>query len=293
MTPPLRRTGLPRTRLGESPRLDAATSTLSWVDLVAGRLWRADARPDADEVLSAPVLLAEFPGETGCAVRVADGDDWLVALGGAVVRWRPGTPPGAAPVVARPEAEPGPARLNDGAVDPRGRLWVGSIGHRRPLEPVARLHLLGPDGTPAVLLDGMLAANGIGWSPDGTRAYVVDTGRRLIHRLRTDRPGPPRPDGPPLPVPQGLPDGLAVDEEGCLWVALWDAALVVRLAPDGTELRRVAMPCSRPTACAFVGPHLVITTATVEGEDASGWTYTLNVGVTGPAAHRALLPAGG
>ncbi|MGW4746918.1 SMP-30/gluconolactonase/LRE family protein [Streptomyces sp. NPDC004290] len=287
------RSALPRARLGESPRLDAATGTLSWVDLVAGRLWQADARPDADEPLTAPTLLAEFPGELGCAVRAGERGDWLLALDGAVLRWSPGTAPEHATVTAVPEPDPGRARLNDGAVDPLGRLWVGSIGHRRPLEPVARLHLITPGRPAAVLLDGMLAANGIGWSPDGTRAYVVDTGHRRIHRLRLDRDGLAQPDGAPLPVRRGAPDGLAVDDEGCLWVALWDAAEVVRLAPDGTELHRVEMPCSRPTACAFVGPHLVVTTATVEGEDASGWTYTLDVGVGGPPAHRALLPASG
>ncbi|MFJ8045672.1 SMP-30/gluconolactonase/LRE family protein [Kitasatospora sp. NPDC096147] len=283
------RTALPRTRLGEAPRLDTATGTLSWVDLVAGRLWLAEARPDAPEPLTAPVLAGEFPGELGCAVRAGDGEDWLLALDGTVLRWRPGTAPERAAVAARPEPDPTRARLNDGAVDPLGRLWVGSIGHRRPLEPVARLHLLAPGRPPAVLLDGMLAANGIGWSPDGSLAYVVDTGHRRIHRLRLAGDGLPQPDGAPLPVP-GVPDGLTVDEEGCLWVALWDGAAVVRLAPDGTELGRIPMPCSRPTACAFVGPHLVVTTATVEGEDGSGWTYTVEVGVTGQAAHRAALP---
>ncbi|MFB7676529.1 SMP-30/gluconolactonase/LRE family protein [Kitasatospora purpeofusca] len=285
------RTALPRTRLGEAPRFDSATGTLSWVDLVAGRLWLAEARPDAPEPLIAPVPLADFGGELGCAVRAGTGEDWLLALDGAVLRWRPGTAPERAAVAAVPEPDPGRARLNDGAVDPLGRLWVGSIGHRRPLEPVARLHLLAPDRPPAVLLDGMLAANGIGWSPDGSLAYVVDTGLRLIHRLRLDGDGVPRPHGEPLPVPQGVPDGLAVDDEGCLWVALWDGAAVVRLAPDGGELGRLEMPCSRPTACAFVGRHLVVTTATVEGEDASGWTYTVDVGVSGPAARRAALPA--
>ncbi|MFC9328817.1 SMP-30/gluconolactonase/LRE family protein [Kitasatospora sp. NPDC057015] len=284
------RTALPRTLLGESPRLDAATGTLSWVDLVAGRLWSAEARPDAAEPLSAPALLAEFQGELGCAVRAGGADDWLLALDGTVLHWRPGTAPAQAAVAAVPEPDPGRARLNDGAVDRLGRLWVGSIGHRRPLEPVARLHLLSAGRPPAVLLDGMLAANGIGWSPDGSLAYVVDTGHRRIHRLRLDRNGVPRPDGEPLTVRQGAPDGLAVDDRGCLWVALWDAAAVVRLAPDGTELHRVEMPCSRPTACAFVGTRLVVTTATVEGEDASGWTYAVEVGVGGPAAHRAELP---
>ncbi|MFJ1757900.1 SMP-30/gluconolactonase/LRE family protein [Kitasatospora sp. NPDC088134] len=293
MNPTVRRTPLPRARLGECPRLDAATNTLSWVDLAAGQLWLARARPGAAEPVDEPVLLAEFPGKTGCAVRAGDGEDWLVAHGGLVRHWRPGVEPATAPVVARLEQDPGPVRLNDGAVDPQGRLWVDSIpyGPADAGNPQARLHLLDTDGTSHVLLDGMLVGNGIGWSPDGALAYAVDTENRRIHRLRTDLPGLPRPELPPLTVPQGLPDGLAVDDEGCLWVALWDGGAMLRLDPEGKELDRIELPCSRPTACAFVGEHLVITTAVATGEDASGWTYTAEVGITGPAARRAALPA--
>jgi sugar lactone lactonase YvrE len=145
-----------------------------------------------------------------------------------------------------------------------------------------------PLGT-GVLLEGMQAANGIGWSPDGTITYVVDSGLRLIHRLRTATQGPLQPVDPPLGVPVGAPDGLTVDSEGCLWVALWDGGCVVRLSPDGEELARVVMPCSRPSACALAGPRLVVTTATVPGEEDSGWTYAVDVTVGGPSAHRSAM----
>ncbi|MFD7418371.1 hypothetical protein ACFV9B_43165, partial [Kitasatospora purpeofusca] len=92
------RTALPRTRLGEAPRFDTATGTLSWVDLVAGRLWLAEARPDAPEPLTAPTPLADFGGELGCAVRAGAGEDWLLALDGAGRGWRAGAgPPRAGP----------------------------------------------------------------------------------------------------------------------------------------------------------------------------------------------------
>jgi sugar lactone lactonase YvrE len=261
------------------------------VDLLAGRLWLADAYPDAPARACAaqPRLLAELPGQLSCAVRVQGGDDWLLAVGGAVLRWRPGGEPG---VLADLEPDPERARLNDGAVDAAGRFWVGSMDARRPLGPHGRLHVVDGGGAvprTAVRLEGLLAANGIGWSPDGATTYVVDSGRRLVHRLRTGADGALEPAGPPLGVRTGVPDGIAVDGEGCLWVALWDGGSVVRLSPEGAVLRRIQLPCSRPTACALVGSRLLVTTATVRGERGSGWTYALEVDVAGPAAQRAAL----
>ncbi|QMU70170.1 SMP-30/gluconolactonase/LRE family protein [Streptacidiphilus sp. P02-A3a] len=289
------RAPLPRALLGEGPRYDAASGTLSWVDLVAGQLWLAPVRPGAplDAWIGRPVLLAEFPRQVSCAVRVRGGDGWLLAVGGTVVHWHPDRDPA---VLAELEPDPEHSCLNDGAVDPRGRFWIGSMGVRRPLGPWGRLHLLRPghpgDGGRAgsrVLLEGMLAANGIGWSPDGATTYVVDSGLRLIHRLRTGARGPLAAAGPPLAVPDGVPDGIAVDGAGCLWVALWDGGCVVRLGPRGELLRRIELPCSRPAACALVGSRLVVTTASVPGEPGSGWTYAVDVGSGGPAAPRALL----
>ncbi|MFC8093431.1 SMP-30/gluconolactonase/LRE family protein [Streptomyces sp. NPDC057301] len=285
------RTPFPRAELGEAPRFDAVTRTLSWVDLVAGCLWLAHVSPDAsaDTWEPEPEPLVVLHGPLGCAVRTEDGG-WLLAAGGAVLRSHGDKPP--APLVTlEPAADR--ARLNDGAVDTEGRFWVGSMSVPRPLEPWGRLHVLDGDGRSVygrVARDGLLAANGIGWSPDGATTYVVDSGHRLIHRLRTATEGVLEPAGPPLGVPAGVPDGMTVDEEGCLWVALWDAGAVVRLSPRGQVLRRVTMPCSRPTACALLGSRLVICTATVPGEASSGWTYAVDAGVGGPPAPRARVP---
>ncbi|MFJ4965361.1 L-arabinolactonase [Streptomyces sp. ADI96-02] len=282
------RTPLPRAALGESPRYDARTGTLSWVDLIAGRLWLARVSPDAaaDSWAPEPKPLAEVSGPLSCAVRTRE-DGWLLAAGGVLLHRRDG---GATTVLAVLEGEPDRARLNDGAVDAEGRLWVGSMSVPRPLEPWGRLHRVdgvGASPRTAVVREGMTAANGIGWSPDGATMYVVDSGDRLIHRMRAGAGGGMEPAGPPLAARGGVPDGMAVDDEGCLWVALWDGGAVVRLSPRGRELRRIALPCSRPAACALVGSRLVVTTAAVAGEPASGWTYAVEVGVPGPAAHRA------
>ncbi|MFJ6985732.1 MULTISPECIES: SMP-30/gluconolactonase/LRE family protein [unclassified Streptomyces] len=281
---------MPRTQLGEGPRLDAATSTLSWVDIVEGRLWVADVVAEAAGApdgawLSRPRLVLELPGSLSCAVRAGAGDDWLLATGGTVARWRPGTLPATVAVL---EPDPERAHLNDGAVDPTGRFWVGSMDARRPLGPWGRLHLLDPSRS-EVVLDGLLAANGIGWSPDGRRMYVVDSGRRIIHRLRPGPTGGWTADGAPLEAPVGVPDGITVDAEGCLWVALWNGGCVVRLSPDGEELRRVEVPCSRPSACTLIGTRLLITTARLPDEPDSGWTYCADTDVPGPPAPRATL----
>ncbi|MFD3484705.1 SMP-30/gluconolactonase/LRE family protein [Streptomyces sp. NPDC058665] len=285
------RTRFARAELGESPRFDAETQTVSWVDLVAGRLWLAHAAPDDPVAAWEPEAepLIEVPGPLGCAVRTTSGG-WLLASGGTVFHWRAGTAPTPLAVL---EPDTDTARLNDGAVDAEGRFWVGSMSVPRPLKPWGRLHVLDHEGTSVggrVVRAGMLAANGIAWSPDGSTCYAVDSGHRLIHRVKAASGELLGPAGPPLSVPAGVPDGITVDDEGCLWVALWDAAAVVRLNPQGQVLQRVTMPCSRPTSCALLGSRLVICTATLPGEAASGWTYTVEVAVGGPAAHRAQIP---
>ncbi|MER6528597.1 SMP-30/gluconolactonase/LRE family protein [Streptomyces sp. NPDC001508] len=284
----------PEAALGECPRYDAATKTLSWVDLSAGRLWCADTAPEAPlaDTLRHPRLLTEVTGNLACAVRRgAPGGrdtDWLLCNEGTVLAWTEGQAP--RPVV---EVEPDHTRvrLSDGVVGPDGGLWVGSIPVPRPLEPWGRMHRItgSPDPQVETLMDGLLAANGMGWSPDAATLYVVDSGRKLIHRLRRDGEGRTAEADEPLSTVEisGTPDGITVDAAGCVWVAMWDGGTVVRLSPDGAELDRVLLPCSRPTACALVDRRLVITTARVADEPWSGRLFAVDVDVPGLPALRA------
>jgi sugar lactone lactonase YvrE len=118
---------------------------------------------------------------------------------------------------------------------------------------------IAPDGTAAPLLTDVAVSNGTGWSPDGSRMYYVDSPTRRIDVFDVG-PGDPVPvNRRPLAVVEpgaGYPDGLTVDADGCLWVALWDGGAVRRYTPEGELDRVVALPVRRPTSCAFGGAGL-------------------------------------
>jgi sugar lactone lactonase YvrE len=121
------------------------------------------------------------------------------------------------------------------------------------------------DGTARPVLDDVTVSNGTGWSPDGRLMYYIDTptGRIDVFDHEAGRAAGRRPfarieDG------AGFPDGLTVDADGCVWVALWEGAAVRRYTPDGRLDRVIELPVPRVTACAFGGADLTdlyITTA--------------------------------
>ncbi|MFI6387981.1 SMP-30/gluconolactonase/LRE family protein [Nonomuraea sp. NPDC050540] len=157
---------------------------------------------------------------------------------------------------------PHDTRFNDGAVDPWGHFWIGTMCTDRP--GTAALYRVAPDGRTSTELAGVTCSNGLGWAPDHRTLYYIDTpartldafdvhegrisGRRVVARVRG-----------------GLPDGLAVDEDGCVWVAVWDGAAVHRYTPEGRLDTVVETPCARPTSCAFGGGTLYVTTAAPDG----------------------------
>jgi sugar lactone lactonase YvrE len=156
------------------------------------------------------------------------------------------------------------SRTNDGAVDPSGRFLIGtlSLDGRRGQERLVRLE---HDGSLTVIDDDLGLSNGVAWSPDDATFYSVDTLASTIWAREYDPMGLAVGARRALVhIDGGLPDGLAVDEEGMLWVAVWGAGEVRRYDLDGELLGTVRVGAPQVSSVAFAGAALdvlVITTA--------------------------------
>ncbi len=155
-------------------------------------------------------------------------------------------------------------RGNDAAVAPDGSLWAGTMRYDETAGG-GTLTRIAPDGTATLIFGSVTVSNGIGWSPDASRVHYVDSPTRRIDVCDYDG-RLPYGRRPFVEIEQGagFPDGLTVDAEGCVWVALWDGAQIRRYTPQGRLDRTLRLPVARPTACAFGGPglrDLYITTA--------------------------------
>jgi sugar lactone lactonase YvrE len=245
--------------LSEGPRWHAEREELLWVDIFAGRLHRAKLAEDGALAELQTVAIDRHVG----AVAPALGGGYVLAAGqgflfidatGEVVE------------LAQPMAGHAELRMNDGACDPQGRFWAGSMAYDES-RGAGALYRLELDGSCTTVLTGLTISNGIGWSPDGTTMYLNDSGTGLLEAFRFE---PERGDIDgrralvEIAEPDVAPDGLTVDEQGCIWVALWGGGAVNRYAPDGSLLASIDLPAERPTSCAFGGPDrstLFVTTA--------------------------------
>jgi len=184
-------------------------------------------------------------------------------------------------------------QFNDGGCDPQGRFYCGSMAVDNT-PGAGTLYRLDPDGTVHVVLHEVTVSNGIGWSPDGATAYYVDTPTMRVDAFDHD---PDRGLSGRRPLVRfdeadGVPDGLAVDADGHLWVAMHRGGTIHRYQPDGRLDGVVEVPVRNVTACTFGGPRLdqlYITTSRhgmgAAAEPAAGALFRADVAVTGqPAA---------
>lgn len=242
---------------GEGPVWDARTGELASVDMHRGDLLLLDRAGTVRRRHVADLLAALRP-------RAAGG--WVLGVrrGFALLDDDGTTPLG--------ELWDDPdIRMNDGGCDPSGAFWCGSMGPPGG----AALHRLDVDGTVSTPLSGLTVSNGLSWTPDGSRAFYVDSATGRVDVLRTE--GARVVAREPFAEVDGVPDGLAPDAEGGVWVALFGGGAVHRFGPDGTLDAVVEVGASHPTACAFGGPdldELWITTSTQE---------------TGPDGHNGAL----
>ncbi len=180
-------------------------------------------------------------------------------------------------------------RMNEGGCDPDGRFYCGSMAYDKS-EGAAALYRLDPDRSVHTILEGVTISNGLEWSPDGTRAYYDDTATGHVAIFDYDRDSglTGRRKLVSIPADIGRPDGLTVDAEGGVWVALNKGGAVHRYTADGALDEVVQLPTPMVTACTFGGQHLdelFITTSReglAPGDDpVAGSLFRAAVGVRG------------
>ncbi|MEV5971528.1 SMP-30/gluconolactonase/LRE family protein [Streptomyces sp. NPDC051921] len=239
--------------LGEGPTWDPASGRLVWVDILGSRVHTYDPASGLRTVLATEqhVGAAKPRAKGGLVVNLRDGVGVYDAHGAFGWLHR-------APVPGR--------RGNDAAVAPDGALWVGTMRYDEA-SGGGSLSRVAPDGTVRAVLGDVAVSNGTGWSPDGRRMYHIDSPTRRVDVFDVDPETQDPVNRRPLAVIEdgaGFPDGLAVDADGCVWVALWDGGAVRRYTPSGALDRILPLPVRRPTACAFGGTGLTdlyVTTA--------------------------------
>lgn len=233
--------------LGEGPVWNAERDELIWVDIDAGLVHRLDpARNRTSRVaIGQSVGVAVPRRHGGLALGVRDGFA-LVEDGASHVA-----------VVAPVEADNPDTRMNDGACDRAGRFWAGTLSASGL--PCAALYRWTGERQPTRVLDGVTISNGIGWSPDDRQMYYVDTVTGGVDVFDFDSASGDitnRRQAISIEPAAGKPDGLAVDTDGGVWVALWGGSAVHRYAPDGSLDRRVKLPVTQVTSCCFGDPDL-------------------------------------
>jgi sugar lactone lactonase YvrE len=241
--------------VAERPLWDERHGCLVWVEVTAGRLHRYRPVFGDDVLAQLEVPLGAAGLRSGGGYVLAAGDGFhLVDQDG---RREEGP--------FRPSDMAANVRFNDGACDPAGRFWAGTVAldSRRG---GGALYRFDPDRSIHRVLGHVTESNGIGWSPDGETLYYVDSGEPRIRAFEFDAEvgSLGRVRDLVLLNEDEIPDGLTVDEEGCVWVALWGAGTVRRYSSSGVLLERLPVPVSRVSCPGFGGPDLAdlyVTTA--------------------------------
>jgi sugar lactone lactonase YvrE len=269
--------------LAESPVWDAHRGLLFWADVERAAIFRWDPRRGQTGFWPMPELL-------GCIAPTRSGNLLFAGARGIGLL---DVETGAIERVVHPEASLPENRFNDGKVDRMGRFWSGTM-HVAGTQASGSLYRLDSTRHLEQLDRGFICSNGIGWSPDNRTMYFTDSMVRTIWAYDFDFASGAlsnRRTFAQLAENDGLPDGLCVDSEGCVWSAIWDGWRVIRFTPSGDIEREIRMPVQRPTSCTFGGDDLTtlfVTSASFELDAAAllrgplaGGIFALQIGIAG------------
>ena len=278
----------------EGPVWDDRTQTFYFIDVEAGKIFSYK-----DEKLT----VWEAGEKVGFAV--------LRERGGVVAGLQSGFcavdfPDGGFEILADPEKDLPGNRFNDGKADPFGRLFGGTLTMTRPEGaegPLAALYRLDKkeDGFEAVkVIDRVGLSNGLAWNADRTKMYFVDTDEGTVSEFAY------HPENAELgerrviirvPSEMGFPDGMSIDENGKLWVALWNGGAITQWDPEtGELLQKIELPAKNVSSCCFGGPDMDILFITTASQDTdmtqyplAGNVFCMKPGVKGEKSYRAKI----
>ena len=270
--------------LAEGPVWDPSRGLLRWVDILPGRVYSFDPQADAHTSFDAgvPVGAVGLTRSGRLVLALVDGFALADHDGQRLTR------------MAEPVIDRSVLRFNDGKPDPWGSFWAGTMAWDEKNGPPCSLYRLAPDGTVTELLRDVGLSNGLDWTADRRLFYYADSNVGRVDLFDTD------PDTGALSArrpfvtveaAEGVPDGLTLDAEGCVWLAVWDAGEVRRYTPDGRLDTVVRVPARQVTSVAFGDDDLgtlYITTAREGLTDAdrsaqphAGDIFACRPGVTG------------
>jgi sugar lactone lactonase YvrE len=274
-------------RHGEGPIWHPVEHTLDWVDIMAGHIHRYDPRTDRDVVIEVGQPVGAI------APRRAGGYVLAVEEGFGILERS-----GKRRIVARVEhAEPA-RRMNDAGCDTAGRFWAGTMAYDFA-RGAGALYRLDPDFTVTEMLAEVTISNGLDWTDDDHTMYFIDSlahgvdafdfdpkpgtisNRRQVIEIASDTASP---------AGSTLPDGMTLDADGFLWVAIFGGSEVRRYSPDGLIDCVVTVPVCAVTSCAFGGEDLsdLYITSNVVFEDGrepeAGALFRCRPGVNGRPA---------
>jgi len=272
-----------RNDLGEGPIWDAREGALYWLDINQARIQRLDPLTNETRIFDMPLRVTALGlrGRGGFVCATEKGFHFWDGQGTRLE------------FISHPEEGKGGARFNDGKVDRAGRFWAGTMDARNASSALYRLDA---DLSTRRMAEGITISNGIGWSPDNTRMYYADSLRYCVYEYDFDiERGTISGRRVFLQVEQdfGVPDGLTVDSQGCIWIAFYDGWKVARYTPEGKEDARAALPVARPTCPAFGGAELgqLFVTSAIDGlseeelkqQPQAGGLFVIEAGVRGLA----------
>jgi sugar lactone lactonase YvrE len=272
--------------LAEGPVWDPIRERLLWVDIRRGAVLVGGLRDDGTIDIEDRV---QTPGMVG-AVAVSEPGDWIIAGQRGILTRSAAGVLATGPTIL---TEDSGRRLNDAKVDPAGRFVVGTLKIDETPTTSERLIVVQSDGRLDDLDSDLTLSNGMAWSPDGSVLYSIDTVPRVLYARDYDASsGAAGPRRLLIAFDERVnPDGMSVDADGQLWVAIWGGGQVRRYSPKGELTRTIHVPAPHTSCVAFAGADLstmVITTATKDLDadqlaesPMSGRLFTVDAGVRG------------